>query len=183
MDEKDRIIQAGRMQNDINLDDLTNIYKRKIFDAISYLNFKINVFDFDGTLTNFRYTNDTLLPCKDYELQSYCREHNLYENAEALKTMQYIINELDPNNIYVLTSTVPSLRENKNRFIYSNFPTIKKENIIHTNGADEKLEILKKIYEERQKQIIFVEDLYKTLLNAEEKYDFVRSLHISNLIP
>jgi len=183
MDNVDAKMNAGRIENEISLESLANSYKRKVLDAISYLNFKINVFDFDGTLTNFRYASDKLLPCKDYELQIYCKEHNLYENAEALKTMQYIINELNPEDIYVVTSTVPSLIENKDRFILSHFPTIKKDHIIHTKNAEEKLAVLKKIYEERQKQIIFVEDLYKTLLNAEEQFDFVRSLHISNLIP
>lgn len=176
-------MQAGRIINDIDINDLASIYKRKVFDAISKLKFKICVFDFDGTLTSFKYASDKLLPCKDSDLQEYCKEHNLYENVTILKTMQYIMNELDSDDVYVVTSTVEFLRDNKNRCIHANFPTVKDEHIIHTNGSMEKLAVLEDIYSKRSRQIIFVEDLYKILLEAEERFDYVKGLHISNLLP
>lgn len=179
----DAHINAGRTVNDISIQDLAETYKRKVLDAISKLKYKIAVFDFDGTLTSFRYANEKLLPCKDAELHEYCKEHNLYDNATILRTMQYIINELDADDVYVLTSTVHTLRKNKDRCIHANFPTIASDHIIHTRGSDEKLEVLDSIYAEHKKPIVFVEDMYKTLLNAEENFDFVTSLHISNLLP
>ena len=176
-------MQAGRTINPIDLNKLAESYKRKIYNAITFLINNICVFDFDGTLTNFKYAKNRLLPCMDSQLQKWCETHNLYENVEILKTMQYIINELNEDDVYILTSTVPSLRENKNKCIHANFPHIKDGHIIHTNGAAEKMEILEKIYNERRRQIIFIEDLYKTLLDEEERFDFVKGFHLSSLLP
>lgn len=178
----DKYIMAGRLINDISLDDLSNIYKRKVLDLISLLQFKTIVFDFDGTLDEFKYTENKLLPCKDDDLYEYSKNNNIYENAKVLKTMQYVINEIDINNIYVLTVTVDTLKQKKLDFILKNF-NIKKENIIQVANSNEKMKVLMDLYIKTNKKIIFLEDTAKTLLNAEEQFDFVKGYHISSLIP
>lgn len=53
---------------------------------------------------------------------------------------------------------------------------------MHTNGSAEKINVLKELHTKTGRDIIFVEDLYKTLLTAEENLDFVQGYHISSLI-
>lgn len=178
----DKYILAGRLINDISLEDLSNIYKRKVLDLISLLQFKTIVFDFDGTLTEFKYDNNRLLPCKDNELYEYSKNNNIYEDATILKRMKYILNELDTNNVYVLTVTVDTLRNKKLNFITKNFD-INPNHIIQVNDSNEKMNVLEELHKKTKKNIIFLEDTAKTLLNAEEKFNFVKGYHISSLIP
>lgn len=181
--EFEKCISAGRLQNEISLESLSSAYKRKVLDTISLLKFKPAVFDFDGTLTEFKYTEGRLLPCRDDGLYEYSKDNNLYSNVNILKTMQYTINELSPDDVYVLTVTVDTLKDKKEKCILHNFDNIKKENIVQVSSPAEKLEFLQSLYEKRQEKIIFVEDTAKTLLNAEEEFSFVQGLHISSLIP
>ena len=165
-----------------NLEELFEQYKRNINHFIELCKDKTVVFDFDGTLSRFQYAVDSLLPCKDADIEEYTRAGgNIYQNIYVLKTMKYIMPKLKSDDVLVLTSTVPALREIKNRIIAENF-NIAPEKIIHTNGSKEKLEVLKEIYAQRKKRILFVEDNYKILLDAEENTDFVRAYHISSLL-
>ena len=181
--ELDNIIQAGRILHDKSLDEISSLFQRKVLDTVSLLKFKTVVFDFDGTLTEFKYNTERLLPCRDDELQEYCKTENLYANAKQLETMQYIIERLDPDDVYVLTVTVDSLQNNKEKFISSKYPTIKKEHIIQVSDSSKKNEVLQRIYDECKMEIVFVEDTAKTLLNAEETLPFVKGIHMSSLIP
>ncbi len=178
----DNIINAGRMLNDIDISSLKEEYIRNVLDLISLLKFKTIVFDFDGTLTHFDYANDRLLPCKDNDINEYSKLHNIYENVKIPKTMQYILNELYEEDVYILTVTQENVEKGKNEAIKKFFPTIKEENVIHVRNSKEKLEKLKEIHDKHNREIIFVEDTAKTLLNVEETYDFVRGYHISSLI-
>lgn len=166
-----------------NLEELFEQYKRNVDHFIELCQDKTVVFDFDGTLSRFQYAVNSLLPCKDADIAEYTQKGgNIYQNIYVLKTMKYIISKINLDDVLVLTSTVPALRETKDRIIAENF-NIASEKIIHTNGSKEKLEVLKEIYAQRKKQILFVEDNYKILLDAEENTDFVRAYHISSLLP
>ena len=182
MNYYDLQMNAGRLLNDLSLDDICKEYKRKVFDLISLLQNRIAVFDFDGTLTEFKYSNGRLLPCKDDDLYEYSKEHSIYNNARLLKTMQYVVNECETDNVYILTVTVETLRESKEKIISYGFPSILKEHIIQVDNSTQKLEVLQDIHSKRNKDIIFVEDTVKTLLTAEENLPYVRGYHISSLI-
>lgn len=147
MTREDTIINAGRLINDISMSELTKGYERKILDFVSLLQFKTVVFDFDGTLTWFKYAEDRLLPCKDSDLYEYSKKGNIYENVNILRTMQYVMNELNPNDVFILTTTVETLRSKKVNVILRSFPTVKKDNIIHTYSSNEKIDKLREIYE------------------------------------
>lgn len=179
----ERTIQAGRMFNDIDISYLLEAFKRRLFDLLSMLMFKTVVWDFDGTMIEFNYNDDSLLPCRDDELYKYSKTHNIYKNGNALQSVQYIINELNPADVYVLTVTVDALRENKAKFISQKFPTIKPENIIQVGSSSEKNEVLRMLHEKTGKDIYFVEDTAKTILNAEEAMSFVKGIHISSFLP
>lgn len=123
-----------------------------------------------------------MLPCRDDELQDYCKEQSIYSNVRLLKTMQYVMNECEIDNIYILTVTVESLRADKEKVIARGFPNVLKEHIIQVDNSSMKNEALRSIYAERCKDIVFIEDTAKTLLNAEEELSYVRGYHISSLI-
>ena len=181
--EKDSILCTGRTLNDISLDELSCLYKRRILDIITKLQNGIVVFDFDGTLTEFKYADKTLLPCKEEDLHEYSKFGNIYENIYILKTMQYIINQLNPDKIYVITNSATAIKDKKNSVISSGFPTVKKENVYHTRNVKEKLDVLAMLYNKTEHKILFVEDMVSTLQMAEEKYNFVEGVHISSLLP
>ena len=164
------------------LHEIAKQYEENINNLIALCQGKTIAFDFDGTLTRFQYTSENMLPCKDADIEKFTQDGgNIYENIYILKTMKYVISKLDIENVFIVTSTVPSLREIENQIIIEHFG-IPRERIIHTCGAKEKLNILKDIYEQTKKEILFLEDNYKILLDAEEELNFVKGYHISSLL-
>lgn len=163
-------------------DTLAKLYIEILLSIIERLKDKIVVFDFDGTMTHFCYAENSLLPCRDDEIYEYSKTHNIYENARMLATVQYIISQLNTQNVYVLTRTEETLIEKKNISILNNFEILP-HHIFHVQEAHKKLDVLKQLHDEHKTEIIFVEDTFKTILNAEEAMDFVRGIHISALIP
>lgn len=179
----DAVISAGRLINDIDLNDLANAYKRKVLDIITKLQNGIVIFDFDGTLTEFKYCEETLLPCKEEDLEEYSTFGNIYENVYVLRTMQYILNELNPENVYIITNSYSTIIDKKNAVIDFEYPMVLKEHIYHTHSAQEKCDIVKMLHDKTGKKVWFIEDMAPTLQMAEELYTFVEGIHISSLIP
>ena len=183
MDALYRHICAGRMLNPIELDDLANLYKRRVLDMITKLQNGIVVFDFDGTLTEFKYAEDTLLPCKEEDLYEYSQFGNIYEKVYVLQTMQFILNELDPDKVYILTNSVDTIKDKKNVVIDLEYPMVHKDHVFHTHSAKEKCEVLVMLHEKTEHKIWFVDDMAPNLQMAEELYTFVEGIHISSLLP
>ncbi|MBQ8785681.1 MAG: hypothetical protein IJZ59_06560 [Alphaproteobacteria bacterium] len=164
-------------------EDLVEDYKNNIAKLISLCEGKTIVFDFDGVLTKFQYAENRMLPCRDDDVHDYTVSGgNIYQNVPIQKTLQYIISQLPKENIWVLTQTIPIMRNIKNEVIIKNFD-IPVERIIHSDSALHKLVFLKEIYAQTNKPILFVEDTVSTLLRAEEDMDYVQGFHISGLIP
>lgn len=164
-------------------------FVKNVRSIVRQLKGKIVVFDFDGTMTEFRYAKNSLLPCRDDEIFEYSKSNNIYVNARMLAVVQYVIGRLNPDNVFVLTRTETTLIEKKNNSIYENYPTIKKENIYHVQLAEQKLDVLKSLLDRFGTDIIFVEDSFKTILNAEEAMPAkngkpgIKGMHISSWIP
>ena len=165
-----------------NLTTLANRFVAHIQKIVEKLQGHVVVFDFDGTMTEFHYAESSLLPCKDDDIYEYSKTHNIYANARMLATIQYVIEQLDPNLVFVLTRTEQTLIGKKNECIYENFPSIKKENIYHVQLADEKLRVLESIHQHFGTNVVFVEDTFKTILNAEETMPFIKGIHISSFL-
>lgn len=168
------------------LDGLMESYKRKVLDLISLCKYKVVVFDFDGALTEFKYAQESLMPCKDDDINDYFENNNFYENCHVLKTMQFVLNILYPfgaDDAYILSVSQPNVRSPKLERIKKDFPIFKEENVYQVLNADEKLAVLKMLHEKHGREIVFIEDTAKTLLNAEEMFPFVHGYHISSLIP
>lgn len=171
------------MSNLITEQELFEKFKRNIDYLIGLCKDKTVVFDFDGTLTRFQYASDKMLPCKDEDIEEFTKAGgNIYENIYILKTMKYVVCHLNMDDVYVLTSTVPSLKQIKNQIIINNF-NIPRERIIHTSGSAQKIKVLEDIHSKTSKKILFLEDNYKILLLAEENLDFVKGYHTSCLLP
>ena len=166
----------------MNLKALAEAFEKHISNIVEKLQGKVVVFDFDGTMTEFHYAETRLLPCRDDDVYEYSKTHNIYANARMLGTMQYVISQLNPENVFVLTRTEKTLIDKKNECIYREFPSIKPENINHVQIAEKKLDVLRALHERFGTDVIFVEDTFKTILNAEESMPFVRGVHISSFL-
>ncbi|MBE6451322.1 MAG: hypothetical protein E7016_05095 [Alphaproteobacteria bacterium] len=165
-----------------DLEEILNDFEQNIASFIELCKDKIVVFDFDGTLTKFKYEKNRLLPCLQKDVLEYTLAGgNIYHTTTVLKTMQYIISKLNMNNLWVLTTSYPQLRDIKSKIIHQHF-NIPLERIIHSNSDLHKVELLKNIHSTTYKKIIFVEDTVNTLLAAEDNLDFVEGYHISSLL-
>ena len=177
----DSMYRKGKIM-DSQLQILFNQYEKNIKHLICLCEGKTIVSDFDGTLTRFQYAKNRMLPCKDADIEEYTQAGgDIYANIYILKTMEYIFKKFNKPDIFILTSTVPSLREEKNKIILDHFDVLPSQ-IIHTHNSTSKLDVLDQIYAQTKKEIIFLEDNYKILLHAEETKDFVKGYHISSLI-
>lgn len=175
--------QNNNLISILELNQLSKLYEQRISNIIQRLQGKTVVLDFDGVLTEFKYTEKSLLPCKEIELYEYSKNNNLYENVYISKSMQYILSQIKSENIWILTSSRETLINNKEHIIRTYFPMIKLDQVIHTENAKAKIIKLKEIYEITQKDIIFIEDMAPTLTDSEETHDFVRGIHITSLLP
>lgn len=165
----------------MTMKDLTTMFEIRINHIIERLKGHKVVFDFDGTMTEFHYAETSLLPCRDDEIFEYSKTHNIYANARMLATIQYVIEHLDINDVYVLTRTETTLIEKKNDAILENF-NIHPDHIYHVQDANNKLAVLRNLHKEFDTNIIFVEDTFKTILNAEEAMPYVKGIHISSFM-
>ena len=180
-------MEAGRILVDYSiLDEYAQVYKRKVLDLITLCYNKIVVFDFDGTLVEFKYAADRLLPCKDDDLNEYFEHDDYYQYCKALKTMRFVIEVLfpiDTSELYVLSVSKPNVKEPKLNSIKNIFPEILTDNVYQVDNPDEKMKVLEELHNKHNKDIVFIEDTAKTLLIAEETFPFVKGYHISSLIP
>ena len=161
---------------------LANNYIRNVFNFISKLKDKIVVFDFDGTLTQFQYAENRILPCDEEDLYEYSKNNNIYDNVKIIETMQYVMSKLDPKDMYIITNSVGTIKEKKQKTIDENCKYILKENVLHTKSKEDKLEKMKEIHYKTGKKIIFVEDMATNIQLMEENTDFIQGFHISSLL-
>jgi hypothetical protein len=180
-------IEEGRVLVDCSiLDELAKVYKRKVLDLITLCYNKVVVFDFDGTLVDFKYDDKHLLPCKDDEINQWFETNNFYDKARLIKTMGFLIDVLfpiDASDAYILTVSQPNVVNPKSARIKEILPSIHQENVFHVLSPNDKMAALKEIHEKHGKDIVFIEDTAQTLLIAEETFDFVTGYHISSLLP
>ena len=180
-------MEVGRMVVDYNiLDEFAKIYKRKVMDFLTFCQDRVVIFDFDGTMTEFKYAQERLLPCNDADLNEYFQENDFYKDAKPLQTMQFVIETLAPidtSTIYILTVSQENVEAPKARRIKQIYPSILEENVYHVRNSSLKSTILQEIYDKHHKEIVFVEDKAETLLQSEEALPFVKGYHISSLLP
>ena len=132
---------------------------------------KLYVFDWDGTLTEFKYGGKRLLPCPDHQVADYsAKGNNIYKDARVLECMKYLISKLPENQVYILTRTETTLIEMKEECIFKHYPFLQnlEGHVIHVQDSNNKLNVIEKLHNATGKEVVFVEDTFKTILNAEE---------------
>ena len=189
--------------NTITLDSLKNLFEENLLRIQNFLSDKVVVLDFDGTMTAFRYAafGTRMLPCLDSEIYEHSKTHNIYAGAyvpqtadelekfvnngvhaaRMLGTMQWLISNLPQERVFVLTRTELTLVDKKNEAILANFDILP-ENIFHVQDSNRKLDILDIIHERFGEDVYFLEDTFKTQLNAEEAMPFVHGINISEFL-
>lgn len=160
---------------------LANAFIQNTLSMLDRVKDSITVWDWDGTLTKFKYAEKSLLPCRDDEIYEYSKAHNIYADAKILAVMQYIISQLPKERVFILTRTEMTLIDKKNESILKHFDVLP-ENIYHVQDAHRKLEVLDMLHTRFGEDLIFVEDTFKTILNAEEAMPFVHGIHISEFL-
>ena len=141
---------------------------------INKLKDKYVFFDVDGTLSEYRF-NDKLYEggCYDLGCQSLDNLHlgDLFYHARPLKTMQRLINNLDPNKAFILGTIVTNNEINqKYKWLNENYPNIKRENIIFISNTMLKPDVILaycKHYNINIKDVVFVDDRIDALRKAE----------------
>jgi 5'(3')-deoxyribonucleotidase len=182
----DMRMQPGRMLYEDDMMEVMSQLKAKISEKVVDFQNKIVIFDIDGTLCEFKYTkkdSTKLLPCRDDQLSEYLKSYDMYDNAEPIRIMQYIIRQCDPESIYTLSTSTEPAKIQKNAWLRKYYPYIKKDHIFYTANDSEKLDVIRKLMlDYPNKQIVFVEDTARTLLNVQEKYPQILVQHTSSFI-
>lgn len=187
----------------MTLEKLMNLFASNLLRIMNFLRDKVVVLDFDGTMTAFRYAKfgTNMLPCKDSQIYEHSKTHNIYagayvpQTAEELEmvtesgehaarmlgTMQWLIANLPKERVFILTRTELTLIDKKNEAILKNFDVLP-QNIYHVQDSNRKLDILDIIHERFGEDVYFLEDTFKTQLNAEEAMPFVHGINISEFL-
>lgn len=187
MNKSDLVLNAGRLLDTDGIE----VYSLKELDLKSRLDSIIEmmqgyfvVFDIDGTLCRFKYTSkdsDSLLPCKDKDLNSYLSyDNNMYKYAEPILTMQYVVSKLDPDMMGTLSTAVPMAVLLKREWLPNYYPNIKKSNYMWSNNDFDKLRYLQEL--SKKYKVLFVDDSYKTLLYVEERDKSIKLMHTSEFL-
>lgn len=132
-------------------------------------------FDVDGTLSEYRYDNQLYggrcseLGCQSLENLLFS---DLFYKARPLKNMQTIIQNLDPNKIFILGAiTTNNEMEQKYLWLKENYPNIKKDNIFFICSTMLKPEVIIEVckhYNLPLELAVFVDDRIDALRKAEE---------------
>lgn len=138
----------------------------------------IVVFDIDGVLAAYEFgENCHYASIWDEAFKS--ETDNPYCQINPLPKLQQFIQEMDPKDVYVCSVASPFEIDAKGGFVTRNY-NIRKENILFVEEKSKKIEVLKKIKEERGgKQIAIVDDTVKTLDQIFNQGGFL-TIHISS---
>lgn len=141
-------------------------------EAIESLKGKLVFFDFDGTLSEYRFLNRVGPEELTGEFLYKLAFERIYDTIRPLATMQEVIKMLDPEKVYILGAiTLNTEIEEKYKWLEKYYPSIKRENMIFVNNTETKLGMLE-AYRQKfnldYKDIIFVDDMHSTIQRAEE---------------
>ena len=138
----------------------------------------IVVFDIDGVLAAYEFGENCHYASIWHEAFK-SETDNPYCQINPLPKLQQFIQEMDPKDVYVCSVASSFEIDAKGGFVTRNY-NIRKENILFVEEKSKKIEVLKKIKEERSgKQIAIVDDTVKTLDQIFNQGGFL-TIHISS---
>lgn len=159
-------------------------YVRKI---VENLKDKKCFFDFDGTLCECRFMKAMGEGCsfvnKDCNFLELCIIEDPYKDARPVGIMKEVLENLNPENIYVLGRTNGTPENiHKINFLHKYFPMIKDENMIFVNSAEAKCVYINQLrWLCGTNDLILIEDDYNTILMAENNYS-INCYHVSSFM-
>ena len=140
---------------------------------IEKLKDKYVFFDVDGTLAEYRY-NDRVNGGNDWGGQTWedLFFGNVFVSNRPLKTMVKLIEQLDPDRVFVLGAITTNHEiDEKYEWFEKYYPTIKRENVIFVAHPSIKviaLEEYSKKLNIPKEDIVFIDDKLDTLRQTEE---------------
>ena len=145
-------------------------------------------FDIDGTLSEYRY-EDMIYMSRNLELGCQRLDDllfsDLFEKARPLKTMQSIVEKLNPDNIFIVWAVVNNNEINKKySWLKKHYPNIRKDHIFFINSTMMKPEVIIeccKHFHILLEDVVFVDDRLDVLRKAEEMC--IESYHPSSFMP
>ena len=153
---------------------------------IEKLKDKYVFFDVDGTLSEYRY-NDHVSGKNGYEAGQTWEElffGNVFINNRPLKTMVNLINQLEPEKVFVLGAITTSHEiDEKYEWFRKYYPTIKRENIIFVAESSLKLIALEQYAKKlnvSKEDIVFIDDKHETIRQTEEAG--FKSYHVTSFV-
>lgn len=156
-------------------------------DMVSQLKGNIVFFDFDGVLGTYQATSDKVHIDEEDYIKRHVYGPDPFKYTTAPNSMKHLIQELNTDNTYVLSNMASTFEyRNKERFIRTNYPSIKQENILFVSNDSYKKLIIEALYEKvfignySRKQIILVEDTLNIIKNVESAG--FRCYHISSFL-
>lgn len=137
---------------------------------------KIVIFDFDGVLTTYRSTDDTVhtktVEYIEHHASGYAKA---WASTRALKTMQELIEKLNKNKVYVLSEAMTSFEmKNKDEFIRSNYDSIIPGHVMYVGQRTFKLILLEYLFNSGRfgiipkSNIVVIEDNIQTISELED---------------
>lgn len=132
-------------------------------------------FDVDGTLAEYRFQDKLYAGgCPELGCQSLnsLLFEDLYLKARPLKTMQNVIQTLNPNQVFILGACTTNHEiEQKYKWLAMHYPTIKRENILFIHLTMLKPEVILEYVKHLEislEEVAFVDDRLDVLRKAEE---------------
>lgn len=142
-------------------------------------------FDVDGTLAEYRYS-DHVSGRNNYGGQTWEELFfgDVFVNNRPLKTMVNLINQLDPNKVFVLGAITTNHEiDEKYEWFEKYYPSIKRENIIFVAQSEFKLIALEQYAKKLnipKEDIVFVDDKHATIRETEEAG--FKSYHVTSFM-
>jgi phosphoglycolate phosphatase-like HAD superfamily hydrolase len=148
---------------------------------------KVIIWDVDGVLAAYEYGERNHNACLDLEWDEYLKEHDVYETARPLATLQRWMAEHASSKRMFVCTTASNMEEFKRKaaFVIRNYP-IQEKSIFMVKDQTEKLDIIKQIHntyfpELEEQYVIVVDDTVKILTHVQENSGY-STIHISAFI-
>ena len=146
------------------------------------------IFDFDGTMLEAQYGENTILGCKDDDSETLKRdlEGSAYDNVKPLKRVQKMVRDIYGNNksVKVLTKIHNSIEVlHKMKYLHHNYPQIKIDDFIGVTQYEQKATVLE-YYSKKYDRVVYIDDYLEFILTLEDMFediDNIKCFHVSSL--
>ena len=136
------------------------------------------VFDIDGVLAAFEFGELKHNGCRDEEWERFVTEHKPYDKARAIPQFKRFIKDKGLEHVYACSVAEPYEEENKRNFVMREYG-IPREHIVFVRDKKEKLDLLRKLAENKEEiSVALVEDTTSTLNLIYDTTDFC-TVHVS----